>query len=204
MPTAAFYVDGFNLYHSLKSHPKTDKALWLDLKALCEALKAPGQDLASVCYFTSLTQWNRSKMLRHQTFISALEHTGVEVIYGRFAPTQKECTLCGKMYPTHEEKETDVNISSRVIRDAVLGRFDSCYLLTGDSDQVATIKTVRELAPGREIVSVFSVNRHSAELKTQAYRQIQLSWKHFVRNQLPNPLILRPGAELQCPVSWVP
>ena len=80
-------------------------------------------------------------------FISALEHTGVEVVYGRFAPTQKGCTECGKLYGTHEEKETDVNISTRIIRDALVGDHATLYIMTGDSDQVATIKTAKTLAP---------------------------------------------------------
>lgn len=204
MPSAGFYVDGFNLYHSLKGSTRTAKALWLDLRALCAALKSPKEELGKVVYFSALTHWNRDKMLRHQTFLSALRHSGVEIVLGRFSNTQRECGLCGKLYPTNEEKETDVNISTRILQDAVNGVHDTFYILTGDSDQVPTIKAVKALAPGRELVSVFSVNRHSAELKQAAHRSIQLNWKHFVRNQFPNPIVLGEGRTLHCPPTWVP
>jgi hypothetical protein len=125
------------------------------------------------------------------------------VILGRFSPTEKKCGRCNRVYETYEEKETDVNLSSRVVRDAVLGGHAALYLLTGDSDQVATIKTIHELQPGLEAVSVFPPRRRSAELKKVADRQIRLTMDHFLKNQLPNPIVLRSGAELRCPESWL-
>jgi uncharacterized LabA/DUF88 family protein len=204
VPSAAFYVDGFNLYHSLKTTRKTEHLLWLDLHALCKALIAPGEDLTLVKYFTALTHWNPDKVRRHQTFLTALENTGVTVVYGRFSPTTRVCGLCGKQYPTNEEKETDVNIASGIIRDGLEGAYDVAYLMTGDSDQAPTIKALRALSPGKKVVAVFSVNRHSAHLKNLADRAIQLTWRHFARNQFPNPVVLRSGKELHCPPSWLP
>ena len=203
MPRASFYIDGLNLCHSLKGHPKTRYALWLDLWTLCDALKAPGHTLEGVLYFTALTHYAPGKMKRQQTFLTALENSGVEVVHGRFAPTQRECMECYQLYNSFEEKETDINLASRMIRDAVKGLVDFVYLMTGDSDQIPAIKTAKELAPKVETVAVFSVRRHLAELKHVADRHIQLSWKHFVRNQFPNPLMLKSGREIQCPPSWL-
>lgn len=203
MPRASFYIDGFNLYHSLKGHIKAQYALWLDLWTLCDALKAPGHTLEGVVYFTALTHYAPAKMKRHQILLTALENSGVEVVWGRFSPTMRECMECHQVYNSFEEKETDVNLASRMIHDSVKGLVDSVYLMTGDSDQIPAIKTIKELAPKVETVAVFSVNRHLAELKNIADRHIQLSWKHFVRNQFPNPLMLKSGREVQCPPSWL-
>jgi uncharacterized LabA/DUF88 family protein len=203
MLRASFYIDGFNLYHSLKGHPKAQYSLWLDLWTLCDALKAPGHTLGGVVYFTALTQYAPAKMKRHQTFLTALENSGVDVVLGRFAPAIRECRECHRLYNSFEEKETDVNLASRMIYDAVKGLVDSVYLMTGDSDQIPAIETIQKLAPKVETVAVFSVNRHLAELKQIADRHIQLSWKHFVRNQFPNPLTLKSGREVHCPQKWL-
>ena len=58
----AFVVDGFNLYHSLKSAsdgPKPLPARWLDLKALCEAhlhVIGNGATLSSIYYFSAIAK----------------------------------------------------------------------------------------------------------------------------------------------------
>jgi len=205
MARARFYVDGFNLYHSLKAHPKAQWALWLDLWTLCNALRAPGQTLDKVFYFTALAHFSPGKVRRHQTFIAALEDSGVDVVYGRFGETSSRCRgTCGEVYQTYEEKETDVNIASRMILDAATDQADSVYLLTGDSDQIPAIKTVRLVAPRVETVAVFPIRRSLDEMKRVTHRTIQLGWSHFTRNQFANPLRLQSGRELACPESWLP
>ncbi len=202
MIRAAFYVDGFNLYHSLKSTRKTEHLLWLDIHRLCRSLVAPGESLAVLKYFTALAHWNPEKVKRHQIFLAALENSGVKVVHGRFSPAKKLCQLCGKQYETFEEKETDVNIAAGLIRDGLENVYDVAYLMTGDSDQVPAIRALRALAPSKKLVAVFSVNRHSGNLKHLADRAIQLTWQNFAKSQFPSPLVLRSGRELYCPPSW--
>ena len=204
MPRAWFYIDGFNLYHSFKAHPRGAHARWLDLKSMCAALKSPQQELGGVTYFTALANWNKGKVERHQTYLSALRATGVQVVLGRFSEVTRTCEHCRGSYRTNEEKETDVNLSSRMITDAIRGQVDALYLVTGDSDQVPTVRAIRELASHCEVVAVFPLRRHSNELKEIASRHIQLGWHHFVRNQLANPVTLGPGRAIYCPPSWLP
>jgi len=204
MNRARFYVDGFNLYHSLKGHPKGQWALWLDLWALCDALRSRSQVLDAVLYFTSLPHFAPAKMKRHQTFIAALENSGVTVVYGRFGDEWETCGgSCGEVYHTYAEKETDVNIASRMIHDAAKGETEAVYVLTGDSDQVPAVKTVRLLAPNVETVAVFPIRRPLDDMKRVAHRTIQLGWHHFTNNPFPNPLRLRSGRDLPCPESWL-
>ena len=204
MVRARFYVDGFNLYHSLKGHPKAQWALWLDLRAMCDALRAPSQTLDKVLYFTALPHFAPAKMKRHQGYLTALDNSGVEIVHGRFGPAEAECLgSCHEIYQTYQEKQTDVNIASRMISDAVTGKADSIYVLTGDSDQVPAIETVRLLAPKVETVGVFPIRRPLDEMKRAAHRTIQLGWHHFTHNQFPNPLKLKSGKEIACPESWL-
>ncbi len=106
--------------------------------------------------------------------------------------------------PPTRRKKTDVNISTRIVLDAVKGAHDTFYLMTGDSDQVPTIKAVRALAPQRTTVAVFSVNRHSADLKRHAHRCIQLDLNNFTRNQFPTVIALGEDRTLHCPPTWIP
>ena len=52
--TVTVYIDGFNLYHGLKSQYK-NKYLWLNLLELSKKLIRSPQELVKVKYFTSLT-----------------------------------------------------------------------------------------------------------------------------------------------------
>ena len=202
MARAAFYVDGFNLYHSIMSHPRACKCRWLDLPALCRSLLKKSDELISIAYFTAFANWNPGKVRRHQAWLAVLEQIGVDIVLGRFAPAYRECSACGRGFSTYEEKETDVNISTRLLRDGLRGAFDTAYLVTGDSDQAPAIKLLRELAPERQLTAVFSVNRHSNELKAAATAHIQLSWKHFTNNRLPLQVTLKSGKVVDCPSEW--
>jgi hypothetical protein len=120
MTRAAFYVDGFNLYHSLLTHPRTAACRWLDLRSLCGGFLKKSEELEHVTYFTALATWAPDKVKRHQQFIRAIRHSGVDVVFGEFKWKQRDCPSCGYTIPIHEEKRTDVNIAARLIRDAYL------------------------------------------------------------------------------------
>jgi uncharacterized LabA/DUF88 family protein len=171
---------------------------------MCDALRAPSQTLDRVFYFTTLPNFNPSKMKRHQTYITALENSRVDAVYGRFGDAWEKCGgKCGEVYHTFAEKETDVNLACGMIYDAVKDETDAIYVLTGDSDQVPAIRTVRLLAPKAETVAVFPIRRPLEDMKRVAHRTIQLGCHHFTKNQFPNPLRLRSGRDLACPESWI-
>jgi uncharacterized LabA/DUF88 family protein len=204
MLRANFYIDGFNLYHSPMEDRETAACRWLDLRSLAEAIVAKDDILDRVLYFSALTR-NQEKALRHRTFIRALKTRRVEFIEGRFASVTRTCrATCKEKYEAYEEKETDVNISSRMIADAATDRVDVLYLMTGDSDQVPTVRAIRNLAPSKQVVAVFPVRRHSNDLKQVAYRTVKLTSSHYLKNQLPSPITLLSGAQIHCPAHWLP
>lgn len=90
-----FLVDGFNVYHSVKSaerHLGAGPLRWLDLWSLCQTLLrstfGPGWTLEGVHYFSALAKHLEARkpdiLRRHRTFLAALESTGVEVTLGDF------------------------------------------------------------------------------------------------------------------------
>lgn len=91
----SFLVDGFNLYHSVKSaerHTQAGPLRWLDVHGLCSTLLrstfGPGASLEGVYYFSALAKhleaWKPDVVRRHRTFISALESKGVQVSLANF------------------------------------------------------------------------------------------------------------------------
>jgi uncharacterized LabA/DUF88 family protein len=91
----AFFVDGFNLYHSVKTAEREHGGgpfRWLDIHRLCKTLTAtalaPGAVLGEVHYFSALAKHLEARkpdvVRRHRIFISALESTGVEVHLSSF------------------------------------------------------------------------------------------------------------------------
>jgi len=115
-----FYIDGFNLYHKIAELPDKsapDKSLrWLNLYALAEKLRfRPDEQIEKVYYFSAYADWLPASKQRHKAYVRALEYSGVEVILGKFKLKAPRCNKCHKIYQTHEEKESDVNLALQVV-----------------------------------------------------------------------------------------
>ncbi|MDR3490846.1 MAG: NYN domain-containing protein [Gammaproteobacteria bacterium] len=142
----AVYVDGFNLYHGLVNLQKPHLK-WLNLRSLAEKfIDHKSETIEKVYYFSAIaTFMDKETTLRHRTYIEALETNGVEFIGGNF----KDKWLDYKnkhiqiKWKKHEEKETDVNISIHMVRDAIKKRFDKFILITNDTDIVPAIKMAK-------------------------------------------------------------
>ena len=205
MTRVSLYIDGFNLYHGMKADSRIHAFRWLDLRSLGESLLAPGEELEQVVYFTALAYWDPGKRRRHETYIRALESVRVEAVLGHYQPVAQVCLAsCGEVFDAHVEKKTDVNIATRVLVDSAHDRFDWAYLLTADSDQVPTIRAVRELAPTKKICIIAPPKRNSDDLRKVADRYRQLGWKSFRDHLLPSEVQTADGFKIRCPREWLP
>ena len=111
----AFFIDGFNLYHSLPVCGEFRQYRWLDLRRLAECFYSPRR-IEQIIYFTAYAAWSRSKTKRHRTYIQAQRNRGVAVEIGEFHKLKKRCRAgCKRTYWTHEEKQTDVNIAIKLL-----------------------------------------------------------------------------------------
>ncbi len=143
---AALYIDGFNHYH-----PINDAGLnylkWMNLWRLGEILcLRDGASLIKVEFCTALPTYDHDKLSRHKTFIRAQEAHGVTIRYGHYVPDDGGFS----------EKQTDINLALSVITDGISNCYDKAFLLTADSDHVATARVFSEfIAPqGKELVGV--------------------------------------------------
>ncbi len=165
---AAFFIDGFNLYHAIDElgmpHLK-----WLNLDALARAMMRRGEQLEYVVWCTAEYTKNAQKQQRHRDYRKALASVGVECLPGHFVDDHRECDKCGYEWSVATEKQGDLNVGLRLISDAHLGMYDVSYLVSADSDQLATVRLFRKRFPHMQIVSVAPPRRaHSKAITAEA------------------------------------
>lgn len=203
------YVDWFNLYHRLRTY--WYKYYWLDLIKLCNHYIDPNkQKINTVYFFTALPIWDSSKEKRHKLYIDALQSSWVKIRLWKFQRIKKRfnkrsheifiperITILKKIlyiirnliiYPrfayfTHEEKETDVNISVQILEDAVLSLYDDAIIISWDSDIKSAIVSVKKLFPNVTFTSVLPIWWQWKQIK-----QICAKFKVMNENQVKSSL----------------
>lgn len=213
MNRVVFLVDGFNLYHSLveaqrDAGGKTTK--WLDLGRLCTSyLHIAGHiigcraELKQIYYFSaSPTHRSQDKIDRHVLYVRCLRATGVDVQLGRFKKKTVRCNRCSRDIITHEEKETDVAIASKLFEICQFDQADITILMTGDTDLAPAVITCKRLFPSKPILFAFPYKRTNAELAKIAPESFSIKLKSCLRCQFPNPLVFPDGSKIHKPSLW--
>jgi len=136
------YVDGFNLYHTVRYYKPNKVDLW----SLFESLNQTNEELVAVKYFSAYAQWLPRKTTSHKRYVKDLEATGVVVKLGQYKKKGPKGSW--------EEKETDINIALRMVMDAEDDLFDRAKLLTVDSDLVSAVKELKERKPEKQVLIV--------------------------------------------------
>ena len=202
MERVVAFIDGFNLYHSLVENPSYRKYKWLNLRTLIETY-VPTKNLREIHYFTALTTWNLQKMVRHKTLIKVLESTDVTIVYGEFRKRERTCPNCRRTYSSHEEKQTDVNIAIDLFRLAILDRYDTALILSGDSDLIPSIKAVKSTFPSKKVGILIPIGRRAEELKQHCDFHIKIREKNLARCVFPDTVILSDGTRIAKPPTWL-
>ena len=198
------YIDGDNLYYGLRD-ARLHTSRWLDLRGVCESLLKPGQRLDLVRYFTTSVRNDPDAAKRQATFIDALRATGgIEIDFGLFLSKTATCRSCNAQWTASEEKRTDVNIAVRFLNDAHDDRFDLAILISGDSDLVPIVESVRQRYPRKRVIVASPPKRWSTALAQSAHVAFQVSRAAIRSNRLPDPVITPEGVELRAPAGWLP
>ncbi len=170
----SFLIDGFNLYHSIEDLEKSNgiKAKWLDVKTLLHSYMGAIGGTAKfekIYYFTALRlhvqKEKPNSVERHKRYISALESTGIEAIYGGFKPKEVLCKKCSEPFETFEEKKTDVAIASKIIELSAMTMCDVIGIVSGDTDLIPAIELAKQINPDIKVVVIFPYKRTNDELK---------------------------------------
>jgi len=213
MIRVAAFIDGFNLYHAVddlnKPHYK-----WLDLrKVILNFLDPAIHSLEATYYFSAYATWLIDAHKRHQAYVKALEWSGVKPVMGSFKQKQRSCNTCGAGWTAHEEKESDVNLATYMVRGAYRNEYDEAFLVTGDSDLAPSVKMIKADFPERKIKVIAPPGRrHSKELSAIAHKIVRIQEIHLQRCLFPenivdvatgNIIVSRP-AEYAPPITITP
>lgn len=153
MLRGALYVDGFNLYHPIDQsgdHHLKWVSLWRLGEILCETL---GAQLVKVVFCTAVPRHLPDARDRHNTFNSAQRACNVEILKGHHVPEPDT--------GSYSEKQSDINVALSVILDGIDDVYDVAFLLSADSDQVATARVFAErLSPqGKRLIGALPLSR---------------------------------------------
>ena len=202
------YIDGFNFYYGCVAGTSHK---WLNIVAMCEDLLPPNKILG-VKYFTARVQarpGDPDQPTRQDTYFQALgTDPRVEIILGHFLTNRVSLPKAdGTGYASvikTEEKGSDVNLATHLLRDAYLGDFQVGVLVTNDSDLAEPVRIVtQELGKAVGILSpIRRKGRHASRTLTRhATFQKPIREGVLRSNQFPNPLQGSAG-EIRKPASW--
>lgn len=195
------YVDGFNLYFGMLD-AGFDYCKWLNLKLLVENLLQQNQSLIEIKYFTSRVSNNPDKQKRQNTYIEALESVGVNIYYGNYQSDKIECKRCKNVWPTYNEKMTDVNIATQILIDAYQDKYDMAMLISGDSDLVPPMRAVHEIFKNKRVFVAFPPKRHNQSVALIAKGSLTIGRKKLVESQFEETVAKKDGYILGKPKTW--
>ena len=207
----AAYIDGFNLYHALDDLKKPHLK-WLNLRKLAEIVSlGHASQIEEVVFATAYFNITEQKQQRHERFVRAQRAHNVTVPMGHMADDDLKCPDCGWKWVEPCEKQTDINIALAMYRAAIRDEFQVGFLVTADSDQVATLEAIKRDAPKVQTILVTPPGRkHSKRLRALTAAQILLTEDMLERAMMPESLpdgsgftILRPDAYAP-PENWKP
>ncbi len=206
------YIDGFNLYYGAL---RGTQYKWLGLEALCRAL-LPQHQVQHIRYFTARIKGKPNDVQapqRQQAYLRALETLpSVRIHHGHFLSHPARMPL---VYPPPggpatveviktEEKGSDVNLATWLVRDGFRGEYDTAVVISNDSDLTEPIRLVKQEFSCR--IGIFNphpLTRRSAELRKAGpdfHRQINPS--ALGAAQFP-PIVRDPGGRaIHKPPGW--
>lgn len=205
MTRAALFVDGFNLYHAVADLGE-NFLKWADLWRLGEEIiPSKSQSLVSVDFCTAFFPGDFGKRIRHDAYNKALTLRGVTIHMGHYVHEPRECPDCGHQWQRPCEKQTDINVALSLFDAARRDAFDHGYMLSADSDQVATVQWFGSAFPGKQLTIVHPPERRgSKQIRDRGGRpKIQLTRDHFERCHM-GPSVSNGTVTVNRPIEYDP
>jgi uncharacterized LabA/DUF88 family protein len=202
MKRVSFFIDGFNLYHSIDDNRSYHKYKWLNFRRLAECFISKKDKIEHIYYFTALADWSPKKIKRHKLLIRALKLNGVDVVYGKFRKVDKTCRICKKTYQTYEEKQTDVNIAIQLFRSAIQDEYDTAMIVSGDSDLIPSIEAVKTTFPEKQVGIIIPIGRRAELLKQTSDFHMKIKEKHLKSSIFEEVIQVDNNTQIVCPHTW--
>lgn len=191
------YYDGFNLYHAVEDL-RQPHLKWCDLRVLGELIsRGHAKSIDKAVFCTAYFKGDAGKRFRHESYVNALKLRGVETKLGHTTTEPMSCHAhhCGRRWDQPREKETDINLSLAIFEDALDNVFDVAFVVTADTDQVATFRAVHLRFPQKRVIHVVPPGRQPAKhLHDNSYKKtvIKITASHMAQCLMP-PLVMKDG-----------
>lgn len=161
------YFDGFNFYNGLKDN-NWEKYYWLDIVKLSEKLihkLNPNHSLINAYYFSAVPDKHKSKERRQKKFFDVNSlNPRFKLIKGYHRDKSKTCNKCNYKIAMSEEKQTDVNIALTMLKNAVKNNCELSILVSGDTDMIPIIESIKEIDPQHMIMLFFPPKRKTHQM----------------------------------------
>ena len=204
------YVDGFNLYYSIRGVPNSK---WLDLLSLFADVLRAQSKITKIKYFTADVagrDGDNSQADRQKIYLQALQsHLGsfIEIVKGDF---QTSKPIMPRAFDTAErvrvkkteEKGSDVNLAVHLLNDAWNDDFDCGFVVSNDSDLAEAVRLVTTQFPQKTIGIGTASKNHSKRLFTHATFTKKIGKSKLQKNQLPEVLKNANGKTIEKPEIW--
>lgn len=149
------FIDGSNLYHSVKAfYQRTD----VDFAKFCAKLSGPGRQLLRGYYYNAIVDQAQEpqRYAEQQRFFDRLRRVPrFEVKLG---------TLVYRGFPAVPpyEKGIDVRLATDMLVHAFRGNFDVAILVSGDNDFVDAVQAVKDLGRTVEVALFGNLDSNSS------------------------------------------
>lgn len=223
------YIDGFNFYYACYKNwddpichefRASGPYKWVDFRALSQAIY-PTDTIHRIQYCTAMVKGDQSDLgraARQEIYLRALRSTGgLNVHLGHFEERGKRGRIstplpCRQHPPcvtglglvsiiVREEKGSDVNLATYLLKDAFLGDFEQAIVISNDSDLAPAIHVAR--VDAKRAVHVLSPSLTVArELRRAATSAGLLDKSLIPLYQLPAQLTDRKGKRITKPSTW--
>ena len=199
MKKTIIYIDGFNLYYSLKN----TSFKWLNLHSFSANHLNPKQhNITRVKYFTARVQSTLKDPLkdtRQDIYLRAIKTlSDLEIIFGQFKKRQVRGVLCDSedrkrlkkdivKIKKWEEKMSDVHIATHLVADAYQNEYECAVLISNDADLTPPLLHIKHKM--KKLVIVISpYEKISAELKKSSHFYKAVSPEVLKRCQFPEKM----------------
>ncbi len=215
------YIDGFNLYHRKLKGRRW--ARWVNVFSLVESCISSNNIISHVNYYTARVsgQFDQKSPRNQKVYLNALNTIpNLFVHFGKFQisdrwihivpplqvkpepkpPLNAPDVEVVKAYKI-EEKGSDVNLASHLLRDGYLDNFEVAVVVSADADLVEPIRIVVEEL-GKVVVLVSPRDNVPRDLERACSSVKRITNSRLRKSLLPEKLEGEDGVLIVRPDSW--
>ncbi len=161
---SSIFIDGSNLYHSLKRYKIKTK-----FEKIIEIL-GKDKEIVSIFYYTALLDKNfdEKRYLDHKRFLDKIK----QIPNFKVVLCNLRKTILKDGSVDYIIKGDDINLANDLIKGAFKNEFDEAVIVSGDEDFIPAIKTVQEL--NKKVINAYFPKSSSYLLRRCCNHSINL------------------------------